>query len=207
MVVEQNVAEQKKDSLASLLAEIRACHFCQDLPLGARPVLHVSRTARLLISSQAPGTKVHETGISFNDASGDRLREWLGLSRDVFYDSTRIAIVPMGLCYPGKYVRGGDKPPRKECAPLWRARIMENLPDIRLTLLVGGYAQAYALGPGSVTERVREYKKYLPRFFPLPHPSWRTKAWEKKNPWFEKVLLPDLKQQVQTLLEYVPAGQ
>jgi uracil-DNA glycosylase len=175
----------------ALLREIRACRVCEAyLPLGPRPVVHIAPTARLLIASQAPGTKVHATGISFNDASGDRLRTWLGMSRAQFYDERLVAIVGSGLCYPGRLANGGDAPPRPECAPLWRERILAALPDIELTLLVGSYAQNLALGPGKMGERVREFRSYLPRYLPLPHPSWRTGAWEKANPWFGDELLP-----------------
>jgi len=160
----------------------------------------VSVTARILIASQAPGTKVHETGIPFNDASGDRLRAWLGIERDLFYDASHIAIVPMGFCYPGRHAKGGDLPPRPECAPLWRQRLLGLLPSIRLTLLVGSYAQIDALGPGSMTERVRAYREFLPDRFPLPHPSWRTTGWERQNPWFTQEALPALRQAVRSAL-------
>lgn len=187
--------------LEALLAEIRACRVCAaDLPLGPRPVLHVSATARLLIASQAPGTRVHEAGISFWDASGDRLRDWLGIGKDVFYDATRVAIVPAGFCYPGRLPNGGDAPPRPECAPLWRARVLAALPRVELTLLVGGYAQALALGPGRMTDRVRGFRDYLPARFPLPHPSWRTGVWARKNAWFEAEVLPELKARVRDVL-------
>lgn len=185
-----------------LVQKIRGCTACAaHLPLGPRPVLHVSPRSRVLIASQAPGTKVHETGISFNDASGDRLRGWLGMSRDEFYDTDRIALVPMGFCYPGRLPRGGDSPPRPECAPLWRKQVMEILPDIRLTLLVGSYAQNHYLGPGRVSDRVRHYKDYLPDYFPLPHPSWRTGNWEKNNPWFGEEAIPALRAAVRSALE------
>ncbi|HTR18206.1 MAG TPA: uracil-DNA glycosylase family protein [Acetobacteraceae bacterium] len=191
------------DELAALLAEIRACRLCAgSLPLGPRPVLHVSTTARLLIASQAPGTKVHETGISFNDASGDRLRAWLGISRDVFYDESRIALLPMGMCYPGRLPRGGDAPPRPECAPAWRERVLRLMPAVRLTLLVGSHAQAYVLGPGKMTDRVRRFEDYLPAYFPLPHPSWRTSAWERHNPWFREQAIPRLRAKVREILNF-----
>jgi len=168
--------------------------------MGPRPVLHVSATARLLISSQAPGTKVHEKGISFCDASGDRLRGWLGIGDDVFYDSRRVAIVGAGFCYPGRLKGGGDAAPRPECAPLWRERVLAVMPRIELTLLVGGYAQELALGPGQVTQRVREFRSFLPRYLPLPHPSWRTAGWERANPWFGAELLPELRARVAALV-------
>ncbi len=165
--------------------------------MGPRPVVQMSATARVLISGQAPGTKVHESGVPFSDASGERLREWMGLSEDQFYDTSRVAILPMGMCYPGRLPAGGDAPPRPECAPLWRARLLSQMPGLRLTLLVGAYAQVYALGPGSMTERVRDFQTYLPKYFPLPHPSWRTRAWATKNPWFESDVLPELRLAVQ----------
>jgi len=185
--------------VADLLREIRACRHCvAHLPLGPRPVLHISPTARVLIASQAPGTRVHEAGISFWDASGDRLRAWLGIDKKLFYDETRIAILPVGLCYPGRLPNGGDAPPRPECAPIWRSRILAVMPALRLTLLVGTYAQEAAARQegwpkASMTDRVRAYEAYLPRYFPLPHPSWRTGAWERKNPWFSQDVLPALR--------------
>ncbi len=188
-------------TLDSLLAEVRACRACADvLPLGPRPVLQMSVTARILIASQAPGTKVHESGIPFADTSGVRLREWMGVSEDEFYDESRIAILPMGLCYPGRLPRGGDAPPRTECAPLWRDRLLTFMPGLRLTLLVGTYAQAHALGRGQMTERVRGFQNHLPDMFPLPHPSWRSRHWEAKNPWFEAEVLPVLRSAVRSAL-------
>ena len=188
----------------TLLTELRACRVCAaHLPLGPNPVVRGLPSARLLITSQAPGTKVHETGLSFNDRSGDRLRQWLGLDRDAFYDERRLAILPMGLCYPGRYARGGDRPPRPECAPLWHERLLAHWPEIELTLLVGSYAIDYYLKRDkhpSMTETVRAWRDYLPRFLPLPHPSWRTTLWERKNPWFEAELLPELRRRVKALL-------
>lgn len=190
------------ETLDSLLVKVRACRACADvLPLSPRPVVQLSATARILIASQAPGTKVHESGIPFSDASGDRLREWMGVSDDIFYDERRIAIVPMGLCYPGRSRGGGDAPPRPECAPLWRDQLLAQMPDLRLTLLVGGYAQADALGPGTMTERVTTFRDYLPAIFPLPHPSWRSRHWAAKNPWFDVDLLPALRHAVQEALD------
>ncbi len=190
--------------LEALVRNARACTHCAaHLPLGPRPILHVSATARLLIASQAPGTKVHEKGISFWDASGERLRDWLGLDRTQFYDTSRVAILPMGMCYPGRLPAGGDNPPRPECAPLWRDRILALMPGIRLTLLIGTYAQNHVLGPGLMTARVRDYRRLLPRYFPLPHPSWRTGVWESRNPWFQAEVLPALKAEVACALDMV----
>lgn len=180
--------------LDSLLAEIRACNACGDaLPLGPRPVVQASATARILVASQAPGTKVHHGGRPFADQSGARLRDWMGVSEQEFYDSDMIAIVPMGFCYPGRLSGGGDAPPRPECAPLWRKRLLDRMPALRLTLLVGSYAQQHVLGAGKMSERVADFRCYMPAYFPLPHPSWRTRAWAAKNPWFEAEVLPALK--------------
>jgi uracil-DNA glycosylase len=191
-------------TLTRLLREIRACRVCEaDLPFGARPVLRLASTARLLIISQAPGSKVHQTGIAWNDASGDRLRDWIGLDRSVFYDEKRVAILPMGFCYPGAGENGGDKPPRPECARLWHERLLNHLPDRQLTLLVGQYAQRHYLGSGrkgSMTETVKAFSAYGPQFFPLPHPSWRSLIWIRKNPWFEHAVIPELRKAVRKLI-------
>ena len=188
-------------TLDVLLGEVRSCHACADvLPLGPRPVIQISATARILIASQAPGKKVHDSGIPFADASGDRLRELMGVRRETFYDERRIAIIPMGLCYPGCLPGGGDMPPRPECAPLWREQFLAHMPDLRLTLLVGTYAQTDALGPGTMTERVMGFRDHLPKIFPLPHPSWRTRHWAARNPWFEAEALPALRNVVQRAL-------
>jgi uracil-DNA glycosylase len=193
-----------KASLDKLLAEIRACTLCAPyLPLGPRPIVRARLSARLLIISQAPGTKVHETGLSFNDRSGDRLRQWLALDRDTFYDECRVAIVGMGFCYPGRDKNGGDLPPRPECAPLWHERLLAELTRVELTLLVGSYAIDYYLGANAkrtMTETVAAWRDYLPRFMPLPHPSWRTTLFEQRNPWFEAELLPALRQRVGALV-------
>ncbi|HEY1933816.1 MAG TPA: uracil-DNA glycosylase family protein [Acetobacteraceae bacterium] len=184
-----------------MAAAARACRVCEaHLPLGPRPTFRVSTTARLLIVGQAPGTKVHETGIPWNDPSGDRLRRWLQMERNMFYDESRIAIVPMGLCYPGRLPNGGDAPPRPECAPLWREPLVAAMPQIRLTLLVGIYALTHTLGRGPMTDHVRAFRDHMPRYIPLPHPSWRTTAWERKNPWFEAEVLPALRRSVQDAL-------
>jgi uracil-DNA glycosylase len=185
------------EALASLLAKVRACSACTDaLPLGPRPILQLSTSATILIASQAPGSKVHETGVPFSDASGDRLREWMGISSGEFYDEETIAIVPMGFCYPGR-AGGGDAPPRAECAPLWRDQLLQLLSEVRLTLLVGSYAQHHVLGPGAITPRVRNFRDYLPDHFPLPHPSWRSRIWEEKNPWFREDVLPALRSAIE----------
>lgn len=197
-------AAPARETLAQAVAEARACRICADhLPLGPRPVFLVGAGARLLIVGQAPGTRVHETGIPWNDRSGDRLRDWLLLDRDAFYDETHIAIVPAGFCYPGRDARGGDLPPRPECAPAWHARLMAHMADIRLTLLVGQYAQALYLGARrrpTLSGTVAAWRDYLPAYLPLPHPSWRNTAWLKRNPWFEEKLLPDLRARIGTLL-------
>ncbi len=187
-------------ALERMAAEARACTLCPDLPLGPRPTFRVSVTARLLIIGQAPGTKVHATGIPWNDPSGDRLRAWLGIDRDTFYDTARIAIVPTGLCYPGRLPGGGDAPPKPVCAPTWHPRLLPLMPRIALTLLIGSYAQAFVLGPGAVGDRVRRFAGFLPRYFPLPHPSWRTLAWERRNPWFTAEALPMLRAEVAKIL-------
>jgi uracil-DNA glycosylase len=190
-------------SLKSLLREARACTVCQAvLPLGARPVLQAAPGARLLIVGQAPGRKVHATGLPWDDASGDRLREWLQIEREIFYDANRVAIVPMGFCYPGATESSGDRPPSRECAPLWHARLLEHLPKIRCTLLVGQYAHKHYLRSTrkrTLTETVRAFAEYAPRFFPLPHPSWRSVLWMRRNRWFEERVLPDLREVVRKL--------
>ncbi|HEY7690663.1 MAG TPA: uracil-DNA glycosylase family protein [Dongiaceae bacterium] len=192
------------EPLDQLLRDVRACRLCAEhLPLGPRPVLRMTPTARLLIIGQAPGTKVHESGIPWNDRSGDRLRQWLTIDRDVFYDESRIAIMPMGFCYPGVDRNGGDLPPRRECAPKWHAGLRVHLPDIALTLLVGQYAQAHYLGDRrkpTMTETVRAWRDYGPAYLPLPHPSWRNTGWLKKNPWFEAELVPELRSRLRVII-------
>jgi uracil-DNA glycosylase len=192
------VSAEGTGALDHVLAELRACRLCADhLPLGPRPVIRASVTARLLIISQAPGTRVHETGLSFNDRSGDRLRDWLGVDRGTFYDTSRIAIMGMGFCYPGVDAKGGDLPPRPECAPLWHPLVLPLMPAIDLTLLVGSYALIRYLGRGAgMTETVADWRRHLPRYFPLPHPSWRNTGWLKRNPWFEAEALPELRRRV-----------
>lgn len=190
------------EDLKKLLTEIHACRICKQI-LEPRPVLHVSRKAKLLIASQAPGLRVHETGLSFNDASGDRLRAWLGVDREIFYDGSKIALAAMAFCFPGYDAFGGDKPPPKVCAIHWRERLLAARPPFETTLLVGSYAQAWHLGDQlreNMTETVRAWRDFAPRYIPLPHPSWRNNGWLKKNPWFEAELLPYLRQRVQRVL-------
>ena len=187
-------------SLRRTLSEVRACQICSaNLPFDPRPVLQMGSTARLLIISQAPGRKVHESGIPWNDASGDRLRDWLQLDRSAFYDAAKVAFLPMGLCYPGAGESGSDKPPRPECAPLWHERLLRYLPDVQLTLLIGQFAQQHHLASTrkrSMTETVKAFADYTPQYFPLPHPSWRSTGWMRKNSWFGAVTIPELRKVV-----------
>ena len=196
--------------LDALVARIRACRICRHAPQGAplphepRPVLIPSPSAKILIASQAPGTKVHLSGLPFTDASGDRLRDWLGVSREEFYDPMLFAITPMGFCFPGQDARGADLPPRRECAPAWRTELMAAMPQIELVLTIGLYAHAWHIGAerrGSLTETVRDWRAIYardvsPRVLPLPHPSWRNTGWLKRNPWFEMDLLPFLRAEI-----------
>jgi uracil-DNA glycosylase len=189
-------------SLASLLDEVRSCTICADhLPSGPRPVFQIHPAARILIAAQAPGRKVHETGIPFNDASGDRLRTWLGISREIFYDATKIAIVPMGFCFPGTG-KSGDLPPRPECAPAWRGALLSRLKHLKITLVIGQYAKAYHLPDNgrSLTDTVMDWRKSWPHTVPMPHPSPRNQLWLKRNPWFELELLPALRDKVSEVL-------
>lgn len=202
-------------SLDALLDELRACRACIEHPRGKplphepRPVLRVSSTARLAVVGQAPGTRVHRSGVPFTDPSGERLRDWMGVTADEFYDQTRVAIIPMGFCFPGLDANGGDLPPRKECAPLWRDRLFDELPQLELVLLIGLYAHRWHLpksAVGSVTDTVRRGPEILagtskPRFLPLPHPSWRNNHWIKANPWFAADVLPRLRSEVRRLLD------
>jgi uracil-DNA glycosylase len=191
------------EPFADLLARVRACTVCAPhLPHAPRPILRASPTARLLIVGQAPGRRVHETGIPWNDPSGDQLRAWLGMTREQFYDESRIAIVPTGFCYPGT-VTGSDLPPRPECAPLWHPPLRAAMPRIRLTLLIGAYAQAYYLGDRrgrTLADTVAAWRDVAPDFLPLPHPSPRNRAWFKRHPWFEAEVLPMLRERVGALL-------
>jgi len=189
--------------LKSLLTEIRACTICAEhLPHGVRPVLQADPSARILIAGQAPGRKVHETGIPFDDASGKRLREWMGVTDKIFYDPKVTAILPMGFCYPGTG-KSGDLPPRKECAEAWREKLLAKLPKVSLTLLIGQYAQKYHLKekPSSLTETVRAWTSFDETIIPLPHPSPRNNIWLKRNPWFEKELIPDLQLRISKAIQ------
>jgi uracil-DNA glycosylase len=185
-------------SLASLLDEVRACSICEAyLPHGVRPVLQMHSQARILIASQAPGRKVHASGMSFDDPSGDRLRAWMGVTRETFYDSRRIAILPMGFCFPGTG-KSGDLPPRHECMYAWRNQLLSHLHHLEVILVIGQYAQKYHMkgNQSLVTDRVRDWRAYWPKISPLPHPSPRNNIWLNRNPWFEKELLPLLRQRV-----------
>jgi Uracil-DNA glycosylase len=197
------VAKEKYPTLDVLLAAVRGCRACeQHLPLGSRPVLHAAATSRILVIGQAPGLRVHTTGIPWDDASGERLRGWMGVEADVFYDESRIAIIPMGYCYPGRG-GGGDLPPRRECAELWLDEILSRLPRIESTLLIGQYAQRHFLGnrrKASLTETVRAWREYFPRYIPLPHPSPRNQPWFKRYAWFEQELQPVLRSKVEHVL-------
>ena len=191
-------------SFASLLADVRGCVLCtEQLPLGPRPIIQAHPLARILIAGQAPGRKVHETGVPFNDASGERLRAWLGLSRQVFYDAKQVAILPMGFCFPGTG-RSGDLPPRPECAPTWRTALLSRLKNLELTLVIGQYAQAYHLPDeaGSVTAAVQAWRKNWPHIVPMPHPSPRNNLWLRRNPWFERDLIPALRTRVSEVLAH-----
>lgn len=185
-----------------LLQNVRACRICEAaLPAGPRPILQIHPGARVLIAGQAPGRKVHESGIPFDDASGNRLRDWMGVTRETFYDPSLVAILPMGFCYPGPGT-SGDLPPRPECAPAWRKPLLQGIPDLQLTLVVGAYAQAYHLKDprGTVTEIVRRWQKYSPSIVPLPHPSPRNNLWLRRNSWFETELIPMLQHRVRLAL-------
>ncbi len=189
--------------MKSLLINIRNCNTCKEhLPLGPRPIAVAHSEAKIVIIGQAPGTKVHKTGIPWDDPSGKQLRKWLNVGEEVFYDETQIAIVPMGFCYPGKG-KGGDLPPRPECAPQWHRKLLEKMPKIELVILIGMYAQKYYLKEKTsktLTETVKNYQDHLPLYFTLPHPSPRNRFWLTKNPWFEKDVVPKLQEQVAHLI-------
>lgn len=194
----------RETALQRVVAEARACTLCaKELPLGPRPVLRVAPEARVLLVGQAPGTKVHASGLPFDDASGERLRDWMGIDRAEFYGNPRLAILPSGLCYPGRDARGGDKPPMKICAPTWHPRLRPLLPNVALTLLVGGYAQVFYLGQRrkeSLTATCQAWRDYLPEYLALPHPSWRNTGWLKRHPWFEREVVPELRRRMRMLL-------
>ncbi len=191
-------------SLDALLAEIRACRACaEELPHEPRPVVHVFPETRLLICGQAPGRRVHESGLPFTDASGDRLRDWIGVDYESFYGDPRIGVAAMAFCFPGTDPKGGDYPPPPRCASLWRRKLTDQLPKVELTLLVGSYAMRWKLGDrakASMTETVRAWRDYLPDDVPLPHPSWRNTGWLKRNPWFVDEVLPYLRERVASIL-------
>lgn len=189
-------------SFDELVRQVRACRICAGaLPHEPRPVVQLSESSRILVVGQAPGRRVHETGLPFNDPSGDRLRQWMGITRDTFYDEQKLAILPMGFCYPGTG-KSGDLPPRPECAPAWRQALLDRLPEIRLTLLIGQYAHAWHT-PGArraVTENVRRWQQFWPAVIPMPHPSPRNNLWLRKNPWFELEVVPALQERVAEVL-------
>lgn len=190
--------------MEELLSEIRNCRICKShLPLGPRPVVAAHPDARIVIIGQAPGSKVHETGIPWDDPSGRQLRKWLNMSDSVFYDESKIALVPMGFCYPGRG-KGGDLPPRPECAPLWHSALLKSMQNVHLVILIGTYSQRYYLGrtaKGTLTETVKSYREFFPKYFPLPHPSPRNRYWQSKNPWFEQMVIPILQERVRSILD------
>jgi uracil-DNA glycosylase len=192
-------------SLDALLAEIAACRACApELAHQPRPVVRVSAETRLLICGQAPGRKVHESGLPFDDASGDRLRDWMGVDRETFYGDARIGVAAMAFCFPGTDPKGGDFPPPPRCAATWRRPLLDRLPDVELTLLVGGYSQRWALGDRAaptVRETVERWRDYLPDYLVLPHPSWRNTAWLRRNPWFEDDVAPYLRLRTAAMLQ------
>lgn len=191
-------------SLAGLLSEIRSCRICHDsLELGANPVLRVGTGAKILVAGQAPGIRVHRTGVPWNDPSGERLRSWLGVDAETFYDTSRFAIIPMGFCYPGTVKGKGDLPPRPECRETWHDRLMDALSGIELTICIGQYAIDYHLGDRrkrTLTETVADWQSFMPRHLPLPHPSGRNNLWLSRNPWFEEDVLPALRDRVGSLI-------
>ena len=198
------ISTEPNTGLDDLLAEIRVCRACLgQLPHMPRPVVMVAPETRLLICGQAPGRRVHESGLPFTDPSGDRLRQWLGVDPETFYADPRIGVAAQAFCFPGTDPKGGDYPPPRRCAELWRDRLLAELPNVELTLLVGGYAQTWALGDrakATMTETVRAWRDYAPSILPLPHPSWRNTAWLRKNPWFEAEVIPYLQDRVRSIL-------
>lgn len=220
VTVSRPLRQTNPESLAELTCAIARCRICVDTPTGQplphdpRPVLRPSLTARICVASQAPGTRVHQSGVPFSDASGMRLRDWMGVDEATFYDQSRIAIVPMGFCFPGLDAAGGDLPPRRECARAWHHRVFAAMPQLELVLTIGRYAQSWHLGRSagdSMTAIVRDYRRLLssgerPRYLPLPHPSWRNTGWLKQNPWFEAELIPVLRREMHLLLAPAPAA-
>jgi len=214
-------ARPAAEAVERLGTALRACRICVEHPLGPRlphqpnPIFRISATARICIASQAAGTLAHASSVPFNDASGERLRAWLGVTREEFYDAGRVAIVPMGFCFPGQDAKGGDLPPRRECAPQWRSRIFGAMPQIELVLAIGQYAQAWHLGPmrkASLTDNVAAWRDFAaetrrPKALPLPHPSWRNNGWLKRNPWFEGETLPFVQAEVRRLLACGPGAE
>lgn len=200
-----NTAEENPFLFLKHLEKLRSCQNCASgLPLGANPVVQISPQAKILIIGQAPGTKAHKTNMPFNDASGDRLRLWLNISREQFYNENDLAIMPMSFCYPGRNHKGGDLPPISACASLWHSKTLDYLPNIQLTLLVGQYSQAYYLGnrrKRTLTDTVKSWQEFLPTYFPLPHPSWRNNGWCRANEWFIKEVIPELQKRVVSILK------
>lgn len=190
--------------MQNLLKEIRNCDVCREhLPLGPRPIIEATNNSKIVLISQAPGRVVHETGIAWNDQSGKKLREWLNVSDEVFYNSSNFAILPMGFCYPGK-AKTGDLPPRTECAPLWHHQVFEKLENVKLKILIGSYAANYYLPKSkykNLTEKVSNFNEFLPEFLPLPHPSPVNRFWRSKNPWFEKEVVPKIQQEITKILQ------
>jgi len=189
-------------SWQNLLTEVRQCTLCEpELPMGARPVVQLHPNAKILVAGQAPGRRVHASGKPFDDPCGDRLRQWMGIDKATFYDAEKLAIIPMGLCYPGTG-KSGDLPPRPECAPAWRQKLLEQLPNLELTLAIGQYAQSWHIDEPkqTLTERVKNWESYWPEVLPLPHPSPRNNLWLKRNPWFEDSIIPTLQERVARLL-------
>ncbi len=195
-IPKHSLSDQRQYSLDRILCEVRACRACQtELPFEPRPILRATTTAQLLIVGQAPGVRAHESGIPWNDPSGDRLRQWMGICREDFYDERSVAIIPIGYCFPGRGL-SGDLPPRAECANLWLGQLLQHLPQVQLTLLIGRYAQSHYLRArrkATLTDTVRAWCEYRPSYLPLPHPSGRNNVWLRRNPWFETEVLPALR--------------